>query len=158
VAGATVTVVNTGTNATRTVNTNDAGEYSFPSLQPGMYTVKVEKTGFKSVVRNQIELQVQLAARIDFELQIGQVSESVEVRADAALLVTDNETVGTVIENKRIVELPLNGGLSATGLARSEGIDRFFRPGASDRAAGGHPVAADDFRRRTAHQFQSLHA
>ena len=109
VAGATVTVVNSGTNATRTVSTNDAGEYSFPSLPPGLYSVKVEKTGFKSVVRNQIELQVQLAARIDFELQVGQVSESVEVRADAALLVTDNATVGTVIENKRIVELPLNG-------------------------------------------------
>ena len=109
VAGATVTVVNTGTNATRTVATNDAGEYFFPSLPPGMYTVKAEKAGFKSVVRNQIELQVQLAARIDFELQVGQVSESVEVQADAALLVTDNATVGTVIENKRIVELPLNG-------------------------------------------------
>src|SRR5437667_2388639 len=109
VAGAVVTVVNSGTNATRTVATNEAGEYAFPSLLPGMYSVKVERTGFKSVVRNQIELQVQLAARIDFELQIGQVSESVEVRADAALLVTDNATVGTVIENKRIVELPLNG-------------------------------------------------
>src|SRR5260221_5252008 len=109
VAGAAVTVVNSGTNATRTVATNEAGEYAFPSLPPGTYSVKVEKTGFKSIVRNQIELQVQLAARIDFELQIGQVSESIEVRADAALLVTDNSTVGTVIENKRIVELPLNG-------------------------------------------------
>ena len=109
VAGVAVTAVNAGTNATRTVTTNEAGEYAFPSLPPGMYSVKVEKIGFKSVVRNQIELQVQLAARIDFELQIGQVSESVEVRADAALLVSDNATVGTVIENKRIVELPLNG-------------------------------------------------
>ena len=109
VAGAVVTAVNTGTNASRSAVTNDAGAYAFPSLPPGTYTVKVEKAGFKTVVRNQIELQVQLAARVDFELQIGQVSESVEVRADAALLVTDNATVGTVIENKRIVELPLNG-------------------------------------------------
>ena len=54
VAGAVVTVVNSGTNATRTVATNEAGEYAFPSLPPGMYSVKVEKTGFKSVVRNQI--------------------------------------------------------------------------------------------------------
>src|SRR5437667_9397187 len=109
VAGAVVTVVNSGTNATRTVATNEAGEYAFPSLLPGMYSVKVERTGFKTVVRNQIELQVQLAARVDFELQIGQVSESIEVRADATLMVTDNATVGTVIENKRITELPLNG-------------------------------------------------
>src|SRR6266436_9284184 len=108
-AGVTVTVVNTGTNATRTVTTNEAGEYFFPSLPPGIYTVRAEKSGFKSVVRNQVELQVQFAARIDFELQIGQVSESIEVQADAALLVTDNATVGTVIENRRIVDLPLNG-------------------------------------------------
>ncbi len=109
VAGATVTAVNAGTNAARTVATNEAGVYSFPSLPPGIYTLKVEKSGFKTVVRNQIELQVQLAARVDFDLQIGQVNETVEVSAAAALLVTDNGTVGTVIENKRIVELPLNG-------------------------------------------------
>src|SRR5256885_5951931 len=109
IAGVAVTAINIGTNASRTVATNDAGGYSFPSLPPGTYTVKVEKAGFKTVVRNQIELQVQLAARVDFELQIGQVSESIEVQADAALLVTDNATVGTVIENKRIIELPLNG-------------------------------------------------
>lgn len=71
--------------------------------------MKVEKPGFKSVVRDQIELQVQPAARVDFELPVGQVNESIEVKADSALLVTDNATAGTVIENKRILELPLNG-------------------------------------------------
>ena len=109
ITGARMTAINIGTNASRTVTTNDAGGYSFPSLPPGIYTVKVEKPGFKTVVRNQIELQVQLAARVDFEMQVGQVSESIEVSANAALLVTDNATVGTVIENKRILELPLNG-------------------------------------------------
>src|SRR6267154_748922 len=109
VTGVTVSAINTGTNAARTTITNDAGAYSFPSLAPGTYTLRAEKPGFKTVVQNQIELQVQQAARIDLELQVGQVSESVEVKADAAALVTDNATVGTVIENKRIVELPLNG-------------------------------------------------
>src|SRR5437588_2663330 len=109
VTGVTVSVINTGTNATRTTITNDAGAYSFPSLSPGTYTLRAEKPGFKTVVRNQIDLQVQQAARIDLELQVGQLSESIEVQADAALLVTDNATVGTVIENRRIVELPLNG-------------------------------------------------
>jgi hypothetical protein len=78
--------------------TNDVGEL-----------VKAEKPGFKTVVRNQVELQVQQAARIDIELQVGQASESIEVQADAALLATENATVGAVSENKRIVELPLNG-------------------------------------------------
>src|SRR5258708_39066410 len=71
VAGAAVTAVNVGTNAARTVVTNEAGAYAFPSLPPGTYTVKVEKVGFKTIIRNQVELQVQLAARVDFELQLG---------------------------------------------------------------------------------------
>src|SRR6266851_1342014 len=109
VAGAAVTVINLGTNATRTVTTNETGAYNFPSLPPGNYSVKVEKPGFRSAMRSQIELQVQQNARIDFEMQVGQVSESIDVQSDAALIVTENATVGTVIENKRIVELPLNG-------------------------------------------------
>src|SRR3954470_13611693 len=109
IAGATVTAVNVGTNASRTVITNDAGDYNFPSLPPGTYLVRVEKPGFKAVVRNQIELQVQQAARVDFELQVGQVSESIEAQGSAALLPTEDATVGPVMENPRIVELPLNG-------------------------------------------------
>src|SRR5882672_4373959 len=69
IVGANVTVVNAGTNASRTVDTNDAGGYNFPSLAPGTYSVRVEKPGFKSLVRNQIELQVQQTARVDFQLE-----------------------------------------------------------------------------------------
>ena len=105
---AKITVTNIATNGERTVMTNEAGAYAFPSLPPGMYTVKAERTGFKTVVRSQVEIQVQQNARLDFELQVGQVSESVEVMA-SPVMVTENATVGTVIENKRIVELPLNG-------------------------------------------------
>ncbi len=109
VPGASVTVFNQTTNATRNVQTNEAGLYSFPSLVPGLYRVRVEKGGFKTTTRNDIELQVQQSARINFALDVGQVSESVEVSGAAALLATENATVGTVIENRRIVELPLNG-------------------------------------------------
>jgi hypothetical protein len=109
IPGANVTVTNLATNATRIVTSNEAGVYSFPSLPPGEYSLKVEKPGFKTVTRAQIQLQVQQSARIDIELPVGQVTESVEVSATAALLSTENATVGTVIENKRIVELPLNG-------------------------------------------------
>jgi hypothetical protein len=109
VAGATMSVTNTGTNATRTAITNETGGYAFPSLPPGTYIVKAEKSGFKTIVRNDVEIQVQQNARIDFELQVGQISESVEVQSGATLISTENATVGTVIENKRIVELPLNG-------------------------------------------------
>ena len=109
IPAALVTVVNKDTNATRSVTSNDDGFFSFPALPPGTYNLKTEKAGFKTVNRPDILIQVQQSARIDVELPVGQVSESVEVSATAALLATENATVGTVVENKRIVELPLNG-------------------------------------------------
>ncbi|HEY2019492.1 MAG TPA: TonB-dependent receptor [Bryobacteraceae bacterium] len=109
VAAASITATNEGTSATRSALSNEAGVYAFPSLAPGIYTLKAEKSGFKSVVLNQIEIHVQQAATIDFELQVGQVTDSIEVHAGIDLLTSDNATVGTVIENRRIVELPLNG-------------------------------------------------
>jgi hypothetical protein len=68
----------------------------------------VEKEGFKAATRS-LDLQVQQSARADFDLQVGNVTESIEVTAQAAVLQSENATVGTVIENKRILELPLNG-------------------------------------------------
>ncbi|MBM3765164.1 MAG: carboxypeptidase regulatory-like domain-containing protein [Acidobacteria bacterium] len=109
IAGARVTITNTGTAATREVLSNDAGLYAFPSLAPGVYNLLAEKQGFKTANANGVQIQVQQNARLDLELQVGQVSESIEVSAAAAVLSTENSTVGTVIENKRIVELPLNG-------------------------------------------------
>ncbi|MCW5981359.1 MAG: carboxypeptidase regulatory-like domain-containing protein [Bryobacteraceae bacterium] len=109
IAGANVTVTNEATNAVRSVVTNTAGVYSAPSLNPGTYTVKAEAAGFQTVVRSGITLQVQQTARIDFEMQVGQVTEVIEVTGGAPLLTTENATVGAVVENKRIVELPLNG-------------------------------------------------
>ncbi|HSP68639.1 MAG TPA: carboxypeptidase-like regulatory domain-containing protein [Bryobacteraceae bacterium] len=109
VPGAAISLVNAETNTGRTVLTNEVGAYSFPTLPPGIYNLKAEKAGFKTLVQNQIQVQVQQNARIDFRLEVGQVSESVEVRAGGSTIVTENATVGTVIENKRITDLPLNG-------------------------------------------------
>ena len=109
VPGVSITLTNVATNAVRTTKSNDAGLYTFPALQPGMYSLRAEKEGFKAYTQSNVEVQVQLSARINIEMQIGAVSESVNVSAQAALLQSENSTVGTVIENKRIVELPLNG-------------------------------------------------
>jgi hypothetical protein len=76
---------------------------------PGSYTIAVEMSGFKTEVRTGLVLQVQQSARIDFRLQVGQAAEKVEVIAGAIQLNTENATVGSVIENQRIVDLPLNG-------------------------------------------------
>src|SRR5688500_16882632 len=92
VAGATVTVRNVATNGTRVVTTNDAGLYTIPALVPGIYDVKAEKPGFKVAARTAVELQVQQTARVDFALEVGQVSESIEVSGAAPLLTTENAT------------------------------------------------------------------
>src|SRR5579862_3105793 len=106
---AAVTLTNTATNAVRTENTSGEGLYTFASVPPGVYDIKVEHPGFRTVASNNVEVQVQQSVRLDLTLQVGQVSETVEVSAQAALLQSENATVGTVIENKSIVELPLNG-------------------------------------------------
>src|SRR5258708_22318277 len=106
--GVTVTVVNKGTNATRATSSNEVGLFDFPALPPGVYTVKSELEGFKTVSRD-LELQVQQTARVNFTLELGAVSESATVTGVSPLVETTNATIGTVIENRRIVELPLNG-------------------------------------------------
>ena len=109
IAGSDVKVVSKGTGAERTTVTNSVGLYTFPALQPGLYDVTAGKTGFQAMTQTDLELQIQQTARVDFTLQIGQSTQVVEVTAGAPLLNTENSTVGAVIENRRIVDLPLNG-------------------------------------------------
>jgi hypothetical protein len=109
VGNATVTVTNPETNFTRKVTTNASGNYSFPALLPGLYNIRAEVEGFRAEARTRVTLEVQQTARIDFQLQVGTVAETVEVAGGAPLLNTENASVGTVIDNQRIVDLPLNG-------------------------------------------------
>src|SRR3954463_6978987 len=107
--GASVTVTNTQTNAARTVQTNSTGSYVFPTLLPGIYNIKVELQGFQTKLINTVELQVQQTARLDFSLDLGNVEVAVEVTGSAPMINASDATVGTVIQNKEILELPLNG-------------------------------------------------
>jgi len=109
VAGAAVTVINADTNVARSTTTNDVGIYNVPSLPPGRYQVKVAASGFDTALRTNIELQVQQTARVDFALTVGQSSQTIEVTSLAATLTTDSASVGTVVEEKDITDLPLNG-------------------------------------------------
>jgi hypothetical protein len=109
IPGVTITVTNRATNFARTGISNEAGVYNVPGLQPGRYDIKVELPGFRTITRNDVELQVQFSARLDFTLQVGEVTETVDVSGTAALIATENATVGTVIDNRRIVDMPLNG-------------------------------------------------
>ena len=109
IPGASVTLTNVNTNAVRNVVTTEAGAYTLPSVAPGSYRLRTELPGFKTAASAPFEVQVQQVVRIDVVLQLGQISETVEVVATADLLQAENATVGTVVENKIITELPLNG-------------------------------------------------
>src|SRR5438309_5102366 len=109
VPSADVVVTNSSTNVSRKAVSNDTGDYTFPSLPPGVYKVRIEHQGFKATETSDVQVQVQQTVRMDFTMQVGQLTQSVLVEASAAQLQAENATVGTVIDNKRIVELPLNG-------------------------------------------------
>src|SRR5262249_20705159 len=142
IPGVSVTVTDPARNFVRTATANEAGVYNFPVLQPGRYNIKVELPGFRTIEQNGVELQVQQSARIDFTLQVGEVSQTVEVSGTAALIATENATVGTVIENKRIVEMPLNGRnfLQLTALSPNVSYG-FTGAGQEDQRQGGSRAA-----------------
>ncbi|MBS1834934.1 MAG: carboxypeptidase regulatory-like domain-containing protein, partial [Acidobacteria bacterium] len=136
--GVTVTITNAATNASRSTVSNDSGLYTFPALQPGLYNITAELKGFKKYSQNGIELQVQANLRLDIPMSVGDVSEILEVTAQGAQLATENATVGTVVEQKRIVELPINGRnyLSLAGLAPNVSAG-FPSAGQADGRQGG---------------------
>ncbi len=109
IVGASVTVRNTGTGATFATATLENGFYTAPSLAVGSYSVSVELSGFKRAVRTGIVLEVERRARVDFELEIGTVTESLEVVGEAPLVDASSATVGKVVENRRLSDLPING-------------------------------------------------
>ena len=109
IVGAQVTATHAETNRSRTVTTDSSGNFVLPALPLGAYSVEVTQAGFKQAVTTGIVLQVDQQARVDFEMEVGDTSVSIEVVADAALLVTDTSAVGQVVDNQKIIDLPLNG-------------------------------------------------
>jgi hypothetical protein len=109
VPGATVTVHSDLTGLTRTATTNPSGDYSFPLLPTGVYAVSAELAGFSVAKQLGIRLNVDQTARIDLTLAVGAATETVEVQAATVALDTETATVGQVITEKQITDLPLNG-------------------------------------------------
>ncbi len=105
---AKIGVVNTGTNRRFETVTDSEGAYTAPLLGIGAYTVEVTAQGFRTYKQDGIRLSVNQQARVDVTLAVGAVSETVEVTADAAVIETTTSSVGKVVDNKRIRELPLN--------------------------------------------------
>lgn len=107
VPGATVTITNVGTGATRTTTSNESGEYTITELAPGMYTVTVEAQSFSKSVLKDLELNVGSRRTINIELKPGQISEVVEVSSEGALIETTRSDLDQTITPKEIENLPL---------------------------------------------------
>ncbi len=106
---AAITITNVETNISFKTETSELGSYTVPNLRPGVYSLTVEKQGFNKTLRSGLTLQVNQTARVDIALQTGNVSEVIEVSGGAPLLETETSSRGAVIDQKKIVDLPLNG-------------------------------------------------
>ena len=109
ISNAKVTIVQKDTSESRAVVSNDHGEFSAPNLHVGAYSVTVTEQGFKAEVFNNITLEVDKVVNLPVTLQPGIVTESVEVTGGAPLVDTETSSLGQVIDNKKILDLPLNG-------------------------------------------------
>jgi Carboxypeptidase regulatory-like domain len=158
IVGAQVTLVNTGTGVQSVTKTNPAGEYLFEFLSPGTYKIEVHFAGFKTFTRENIGLDLARQLRIDVGLEPGQVTETINVEAQAPVVDTENGALGTTVQNQMVTELPLltrnpqslellgagviqnpNGNITNGGLVR---IDPYYIDGAdsSNHVWSGTPV------------------
>jgi hypothetical protein len=158
--GATVTLTNAATGVSRSTATNNTGNYTFALLPVGNYDMKVEMAGFKTEQVRGIRLETAAQLRQDFVMQVGNVTEVVEISAAAVTLNTENSTVGGVIENKRIIDLPLNGRNVAQLAVLVPGVQFGERTGRGD-GLGGFPIPGSGFSvsangQREIHQVVSL--
>ena len=109
VPAAQVAITAVATNQSVSTQTNGSGAYAVTGLNPGIYSVRVTMGGFQTVAVNQVEIVVGQSARVDVTLKLGETSTTVDVTTTAPLLDTESGTLGHVITNKQIVDLPLNG-------------------------------------------------
>ena len=144
VPGASVTVTNVGTQAARTVETNERGDYSVTGLDIGLYEVAATLEGFSRAVATDVRLEVDLVRRQNLTLRVGAVTEQVTVQADALTIQTDDTTISTVIDEDKIRELPIPGDRNLFRLALlAPGMSRGPRTSVTTSGFGpGYGIAA----------------
>jgi Carboxypeptidase regulatory-like domain/TonB dependent receptor len=140
IVGARVTLTDQGTNQTREQATNSAGIFEFRALARGNYRLEAEQSGFKKEVVTDITLQVAETRNFQMTLAVGEVTESIEVQATAGLLQASDASLSQVIDEKRVLELPLNGRNFMQLALLSSGIITAGRASATQRQANYGPA------------------
>lgn len=160
VPNAEVNAINVDTRVERKVTSNDDGSFTIPFLAPGNYRVVIQKQGFRSVNQENVRLEVNQVARLDVGLEVGQVSESVNVTEKPPAIESESSSIGQVVETKAIQDLPLNGrnfvqlailgpgvtgvGFSSRGTIMSGSRPDDLRPG-SEIFANGNREGSNNF-------------
>ena len=111
-----ISLTETNTGVIRTATTNESGNYIFPDVPPGLYSVTAELAGFKKITRPGIELLINTSPRVDLTLQPGNVTEVIEVSAQAAILQTETASTGSQISSVQTENLPLSTNRNYQGL------------------------------------------
>jgi hypothetical protein len=119
VPGATVSITNQSTNASRETITNDEGVYRFPTVQTGTYTLVVSLPGFKEFKQTNVQVSLNNVTRVDVMLQVGEVSEAVTVTSETALLQTDRAEVRTQVTERQLQDLPVTLGRNYQNLFKT---------------------------------------
>jgi hypothetical protein len=122
IPGSALTLTNLDTNQVRKQATNQTGAYSFPALPPGSYRLELEHPGFKRFVQEPIDVRVQQTVTINVTLEIGQVSQTLEVTGHADVLDSATSSLSQVVENRQVTELPLNGRNTLALVSLTPGI------------------------------------
>jgi hypothetical protein len=147
ISGATVTATSQGTGLARTGKTDDAGHYSIPLLPVGIYTVRVDSTGFQSSESKDLNLQVDQARELNFSLSPASVSTTVTVAGEAVAAETTNPSLGQVITSQQVAQLPLNGrdfvqlATLTAGATAETNPNSFFTTAASSEVATRGPFS-----------------
>ncbi len=145
VSGAVITLTNIDTGVSVNSTTNETGNYAFPLVQVGNYDMHVEMAGFKKERVRSLRVETAAQVRQDFKLEVGSIAESVEVSATAVALNTENATLGGVVENRRITELPLNGRNMQNLAVLVPGVQYGLRTGKSEGANAAFPIPGQGF-------------
>ncbi|MEP7366286.1 MAG: TonB-dependent receptor, partial [Acidobacteriota bacterium] len=137
VQGAKIVARNVGTGVNTETTTTNTGDYALPLLAIGDYEVNAEMSGFKAETKKGVRLQINEKVRVDFQLQVGAQSERITVSAEATTLRTDEASVGGTVEQRRLVELPMNGRNVGNFAVLNPGVQFGSRGGYDGQSGGG---------------------
>ena len=144
IASANVTLTNMDTNEKHNIQTDANGYYTFVNILPGKYKVEAEKSGFKKFVRQPILVEIESGIKVDITLQVGAQTETVEVSAEVPLLQPETDSLGQVVEQRDVTELPLNGRNPLALVELVPGVVPQGQPSAGNSSTG-NPVGANPF-------------